>query len=582
MKKAKACYADGGVVGSDGLTDAQRAKRNAALNSLGMGSATASPAPQPAQVAPQSAPVQQNKGGITGIADILGNRNKVIDKAAGYACGGKVKAHANGGVIRGAGTPTSDSIPAKVRETGEGIRVSTDERIVSKAQDNLLQLISKGLGFDDLDSMLEAGTGKPVGPTIKGGSVAAADGLAPWYEKDPLTAISKNMDSSKAAEAYQKSLYPKGTFDAPQTAPSVAAPVAQNQPINPSGVAQKITDIAVPGTQFMTGATPGAIPDSSGGGFVSGNRAYNVNDTSEQGIQRVTSKGTSPLYTNIKPETAVATLGNQMIGQPAAEAATGLERMANANKIRGEMIAGMQEQGGPASGISILQTDQTLPGGMSVSDWNNRVSAGFNTQMSPKQKAEYLSTEGSQGIQRESQDVLRRGQDMQSNQAAGHDKVIMRGQDISALSDKAKLAMLERNDQRQGDKFGLESRIMQGQLADSETQRAARGKLSQALASGDPAAITKARTEAVAAGLKFDREDNGMKPVEIADPADKLGMRKILVQPNADGTYTPMQARQAPAQQRTYADFEKAYLAKRPGSTPEQMKADYQQLYGAK
>ena len=41
------------------------------------------------------------------------------------------------------------------------------------------------------------------------------------------------------------------------------------------------------------------MPDSSGGGFVSGNKAYNVNPTSQDGIARVTAKGISPLYTNI-------------------------------------------------------------------------------------------------------------------------------------------------------------------------------------------------------------------------------------------------------------------------------------------
>jgi len=45
---------------------------------------------------------------------------------------------------------------------------------------------------------------------------------------------------------------------------------------------------------FMTGRE-GAMPDSSGGGFVRGNTAYNVNDTSQAGIQRVTARGTSPL-----------------------------------------------------------------------------------------------------------------------------------------------------------------------------------------------------------------------------------------------------------------------------------------------
>lgn len=137
--------ADGGIVGADGMTEAQRAKRNAALSSLGMSTA---PAPvQPAQAAPlPQAPVQQPpvqaQDRPRGIIGIVGGRQQQIDKAAGYACGGKIKAHAQGGKISGPGTPTSDSIDAGVRETGEQIKVSTDERILSKAQDAVVAMFA--------------------------------------------------------------------------------------------------------------------------------------------------------------------------------------------------------------------------------------------------------------------------------------------------------------------------------------------------------------------------------------------------------------------------------------------------------
>ncbi|MFZ4537188.1 hypothetical protein [Propionivibrio sp.] len=82
-----------------------------------------------------------------------------------------------GGMIQGPGTPTSDSIQAVVRETKEPIAVSTGERIVSKKQDKYLQRIAKGMGFESVDAMLEHGTGKPVGPTIKGGMKHANTGV---------------------------------------------------------------------------------------------------------------------------------------------------------------------------------------------------------------------------------------------------------------------------------------------------------------------------------------------------------------------------------------------------------------------
>src|SRR5574337_853227 len=149
--------------------------------------------PQPAQpVAPQPVPEPPKRG----LIDMLRGRTQQIDQAVdkatrGYAKGGKICGMAHGGKIQGPGTPTSDSIPAQVEESGEPIRVSTGERILSKAQDGYLSAMAKKMGFDSLDAMLEHGTGQPVGPTVKGGQRAAANGalLDDWNKRrDALTA----------------------------------------------------------------------------------------------------------------------------------------------------------------------------------------------------------------------------------------------------------------------------------------------------------------------------------------------------------------------------------------------------------
>lgn len=147
------------------------------------GAPSAGPVQQQGIAQPTPAPVQQPKpqvGPGSGIVGIVRGRQQQIDdaerKAVGYKNGKSPER--NGFKIKGPGTPTSDSLAAMVRETGEPIKVSTDERIVSKAQEGLLQTVAKGLGFDNLDQLLEAGTGKPVGPTIKGGIAAAATGMA--------------------------------------------------------------------------------------------------------------------------------------------------------------------------------------------------------------------------------------------------------------------------------------------------------------------------------------------------------------------------------------------------------------------
>ena len=144
----------------------------------------------PVQPAPQ--PAAKKPGGmLEGAMDLISNRNKQIDKAAGYACGGKVKAHAKGGKvdaagkISGPGTATSDSIPAKISPTGENILVANGERIISVEQDQLLERIAQMLGFETIDAMFEQMTGKPVGPSMKDGMMAAADGASiydPTYE----------------------------------------------------------------------------------------------------------------------------------------------------------------------------------------------------------------------------------------------------------------------------------------------------------------------------------------------------------------------------------------------------------------
>ena len=131
-------------------------------------------------------------------------------------------AYANGGKIKGPGTPTSDSIQAKITDTGEPIAVSTGERIVSKAQDVYLQKVASGLGFDSLDAMLEAGTGKPVGPTIKGGMKHAFNGALLEKPRDPVVVPGKwinngdFLDKAPMAGPVAGQIPPQAKIDAMQ------------------------------------------------------------------------------------------------------------------------------------------------------------------------------------------------------------------------------------------------------------------------------------------------------------------------------------------------------------------------------
>lgn len=603
MKKSRACFADGGQISkADQLIAEMNAKYGVSGNA---------PAPTPVvqQPAPQPAPKPQSKGLIGDALNLFGNRQKQIDKASGYANGGKIgepfeayskrqyaegfrqniegvrtnyetfgrgdssakmqrrldnysdAAHesvakanreadnstyretrgaaryANGGLIEGIGTPTSDSIPAKVRETGEEIAVSTKERIVSHEQDKLLQRLAKAMGFDSVDAFFEAGTGKPVGPTIKGGKMAhseggkpagwrldndpdayakamqdtrnamsipslstnnsaanggiykdvglpsismgagqaptiydngglptktdrvsgslpvatvskpVGDGARPWYMQDPLTAISsgieKSMNASQAAEDYNKSLYPAGTFDS-ATKPAAQQPVSaapvSSATQSPVALSAGLSGIIKPGSDanFMTGAKPGEMPSSAQGGFTQGGKSYNVNQVSQDGdkaINRVTAPGTSPLYTNIKPEDAVSGLKNQMIGGDAASVNEGLARYARSVAINKERIDAQ-----PMGGISVLP-DQAAEANAQLDAMRQ---SSLVSGLSPSQQAAFQQAQAQLAMQGRGQqltaDNARYAADVQAQRAAGHDQVIARGQDLNAQNEERRIA----------------------------------------------------------------------------------------------------------------------------------------------
>ena len=179
----------------------------------GTGGSTPTAAPVVAPTPRAQAQPQANAQTIAGAFGALKNRAAQIDAAVGYA---------NGGKIKGPGTPTSDSIQAQVTDTGEPIAVSTGERIVSKAQDVYLQKVASGMGFDSLDAMLEAGTGKPVGPTIKGGMKHAFNGALLEKPRDPVVVPGKwinngdFLDKAPMAGPVAGQIPPQAKIDAMQ------------------------------------------------------------------------------------------------------------------------------------------------------------------------------------------------------------------------------------------------------------------------------------------------------------------------------------------------------------------------------
>lgn len=453
-KKPTRHFADGGVIGTDGLTDAQRAKINGARSSLGISDVSPSPQNPEAKQQPQAQQRPEAQGITTGIVGILKGRAAQIDKAAGYANGGKP----GGGLIVGPGTPTSDSIPAEVRETGENIKVSTDERILSKAQDKFLQSVAKNAGYESLDAMLEDGTGKPVGPTIKAGKRAAEDGLSP--DLDPFAfrggkefgaAGPVNGPSSTALGPSAGITVAPGADDRTRGAiaavPVLAGPIARSEPL---------------GT--LTGPVNGlAIPDKP---QAPGQAPSMIRTISELGV---TAPGATGRDANgiITADSAKAAMGNDMqrsggiFGTFDGKGVN--EIMARENKARGEMIDSMIAANG-GNGIAVLPeysgptsgpADGIDLSGLRLSD---REKARLMTQARGQDlvHASDMARAGltARGLDARDQtqadrlDLLRRGQDIGLQRAAERNDVIARGQDMRAeTADKRTATITERRGQ---------------------------------------------------------------------------------------------------------------------------------------
>lgn len=283
-KCAKRAFENGGAVSKADQLMAEMAAKYGTT-----GAAQAAPIQQPAPPPqPKVQPLPQQQGITTGIAGIFKGRAAQIDKAAGYANGGRP----GGGIIRGPGTPTSDSIEAVVKETGEPIKVSTEERIVSGEQGKFLESVARNAGYDSLDAMLEDGTGKPVGPTIKAGKRAAASGLSPEEEQ-------RRIDMFSA------------------TPPTLGTGLNGMVRTNPD-------------TNFVTGAAPGVAPTPLIGRNAAGIiTADSAKAATEEPMQRT----------------------GGIVGSYDGKGVNGI--MARENKARGEMIDSMIAANG-GNGIAVL------------------------------------------------------------------------------------------------------------------------------------------------------------------------------------------------------------------------------------
>lgn len=263
------------------------------------------------------------------------------------------------------------------------------------------------------------------------------------------------------------------------------------------------------GTQFMTGSAPGQIPLGREGGFFSGNRAYNVNDTNQTGVSRVTSRGASPLYTNVAPEEGVAGLKNQTVGGDAADVQQGLDRFARANAVW-QSVIDKQPQGGV--GVMADPADY----------WNNTLNAmrrdGYYDApvgLTSPQMAGFI---GQRDQVNERAQTQRRGQDMSFASQQGQQGVTARGQDIQARGQDLNY---------RGHMAGVDAQMANARMSAEERRAANQDTLeanrpwreSQAEANRATAALNSERL----AQLRSEAENNKTPHAQFMKEIDALG-----------------------------------------------------------
>ena len=433
------CMADGGITRQE-TADELMARMTAKYGAPAAGPAPQQPAPvAQQQAAPKPAPQQPASTGL-GIMGILRGRKKAINKATNFANGGIAAGAPKRFKFEGDGGPREDKVPVKV--AGQNINVSDGEQalivpaktaanaqamkaiqdIIAGSNDGRQPDMGNGAGpnfsdggMTDEERAYRLRTGNIAGPDMRG----MAAGIT--------SILPKESPIRQWAESGQQPASPAPV--APAAAPEVQAEKPAAFKAEPFGAKpEQFPTPANSDGSFMTGKD-GARPDSSGGGFVQKDVAYNVNPTNQEGITKITSTKTNPLYTNIKPEEATAGLKNQMVGGDAASVQEGLSRHARANAITQSII---DKQ--PVGGVSIL-------GDGGVGEINDERTARWRqdellsaAKYGNRAAGDAIQANAHLGVEGLRSATTQRGQDV----GAG---ITMRGQDLTANTEANRLAV---------------------------------------------------------------------------------------------------------------------------------------------
>jgi hypothetical protein len=160
------CMADGGITRQE-TADELMARMTAKYGAPAAGPVPQQPAPV-AQTQPQPKPAPtQPASSVQGALGILRGRKEAIDKATNFA---------NGGIVRGKGTPTSDDVPVKIK--GKDYNLSDTEAVLpSKTRQALGEMLGARPGDVAqanalVEKFIEQTNGKPPVSVEEGTNLA--------------------------------------------------------------------------------------------------------------------------------------------------------------------------------------------------------------------------------------------------------------------------------------------------------------------------------------------------------------------------------------------------------------------------
>lgn len=192
------------------------------------------------------------------------------------------------------------------------------------------------------------------------------------------------------------------------------------------------------------GRDASGIITADSGGFAQNGISYNVNATSQDGVKRVTAPGTSPLYTNIDPQMAAGAMAGMKSGQM-------------------------------------------------------RIGDGFNLAEQNERMAKSLGYAGTDDFNKKFRERQEFGSDLSES-----GRIALRGQDVTAHGYELNAQNHQESNRLSAVRAGIDMGRFGLEKQAAQRQQQATDALAQATASGDQAAIARARQAAASAGLKVE------------------------------------------------------------------------------